>query len=431
MMYEVFGGFAITPKGVKKDYSLVIEKDRIIDIGPTKKMRKDYKFSDSLGGADRIICPGFVDAHLHSFQVATKGRTMGESLLSWLKKYIWKWEGNMTAEEAKACSELLYLQLLKSGVTAFSDYTSVRHTDQAFKVAKKFGLRALIGKTLMDRNSPAQLQEDADQALKDSERLIRKWHKTGNGKLRFALTPRFAITCSDELLQGVRELSKKHNVLIQTHAHENKNEIKSDKLLYGASAIRHFHKIGLLGKKTILTHCVWLEQNEMNLLAKTGTKVVHCPGSNMLLASGIADVPKMLKKGIQVGLGSDIAAYYNVSPFEQMRLACLLQKVVHQQPHALDHADVFRMASSMGSSVLGFSQSGTLAKGKKADIILLSTNQPAFSPLNDVLSQLVYCAYPSSVTESIVDGLILMRNKKVLVANERKIISQGQELLGI
>jgi cytosine/adenosine deaminase-related metal-dependent hydrolase len=356
---------------------------------------------------------------------------MGESLLSWLKKYIWKWEGSMSAEEAKLCSELIYLQLIRTGVTAFSDYTSVRHTDQAFVVAKKFGLRALIGKTLMDRNSPAQLQEDTDQALKDSERLIRKWHKTQNSRLRFALTPRFAITCSDELLLGVKELSKKHNVLIQTHAHENKNEVKTDKLLYGASAIRHFHKIGLLGKKTILTHCVWLEQNEMNLLAKTGTKVVHCPGSNMNLASGVADVPKMLKKGIQVGLGSDMAAYYNVSPFEQMRLACLLQKVVATKPHALEHTDVFRMATSMGSSVLGFSQSGALAKGKKADVVLLSTKQPAFSPLNDVLSQLVYCTYPSAVTESIVDGKILMRNKKVLAANEGKIIRKGQELLGI
>jgi cytosine/adenosine deaminase-related metal-dependent hydrolase len=355
---------------------------------------------------------------------------MGESLLSWLEKYIWKWEGDLTKEKAKVCAEVLYLQLLRCGVTAFSDYTSVRHTGQAFRVAKRFGMRGLIGKTLMDRNSPAQLTEDRDQALADSERLIRKWHNTENGRLRFALTPRFAITCTDELLDGVIELSKKYNVAIQTHAHETKNEVAADKNLYGRSAIKQYRRMGLLGPKTILTHCVWLDKSEMDILRKTRTRVVHCPGSNMLLASGIAEIPKMLKSGILVGLGSDVAAYYNVSPFEQMRLACLIQKAIHNDPHALEKEDAFRMATSMGSAVLGFKDSGVLAKGKKADMVLLGTNRLAFSPLNDVLSQVIYSAYPSAVYESIVDGRILMRNRKVLVAREHEILKKGQEVLG-
>jgi len=428
-MYEVYGAYAITVKGVKKDYSLVIEKDRILDLGPTKEMRSAYKFTDSVGGPDRIICPGFADAHLHSFQVATKGLTMGSSLLAWLKKYIWKWEGKMDAGQAKACSELLYLQLLKSGVTAFSDYTSLRHTDEAFKAANKLGLRALIGKTLMDRNSPKELVEDTDAALRDSERLIRKWHKTENSRLNFALTPRFAITCSDGLLDGVKELSERYKVRIQTHAHETRNEVKEDKKLYGTSAILHYNKIGLLGKRTTLTHCVWLTPKEMALIAKTNTGVVHCPGSNLILGSGVADIPKMLKSGIEVGLGSDVAAYYNVSPFEQMRLAAILQKGVRNDPVALNAKDVFRMATSMGNSVLGFGESGTLAEGKKADLILISTKRPAFTPLNDALSQLVYCAFPSSVSESIVDGKVLLRNRKVLVAKEDKIIQKAREVL--
>ena len=265
-MYEVSGGWAITPKGVKKDYSLVIEKDRIVDLGPSTEMRAAYKFSDSIGGPDRMICPGFVDAHLHSFQVATKGRTMGESLLGWLKKYIWKWEGSMSAEKADACAQVTYLELIKCGVSAFSDYTSVRHTDEAFRAAKKFGMRALIGKTLMDRNSPPELEEQTDFALSDSERLIKRWHNAERGRLQFALTPRFAITCTDELLQGVIRISKKYSARIQTHAHENPGEIKADKKLYGMSSIRHFNKIGLLGPNTTLTHCVWLDRTELGML---------------------------------------------------------------------------------------------------------------------------------------------------------------------
>jgi cytosine/adenosine deaminase-related metal-dependent hydrolase len=354
---------------------------------------------------------------------------MGDSLLQWLKKYIWRWEGELTPETARVCSEVLYLQLLRCGATTFSDYTSVKHTDEAFKVAERFGLRGLIGKTLMDRNSPPELEEDTDVALRDSERLIRRWDNKGNGRLKYALTPRFGITCTDELLLGAKALSKKHKVKIQTHAHETKNEVKADRKNYGTTAIKHFNKLGLLGKDTILTHCVWLDNAEMDLLAKTKTGVVHCPGSNMLLASGVADVPKMLKKGLQVGLGSDVAAYYNVSPFEQMRLACLLQKVVHTDPHALDMDDAFRMATKMGSGVLGFKESDSLAKGKKADMVLLSTDRLAFSPLNDPMAQIIYSAYPSAVYEMIVDGKVLMKEREVLVADEKEILDKGNEVL--
>ena len=428
-MYEVFGGYALLPGGIAKDVSIAVENGRIFDIGPTKKMRSAYSFSESVGGADRIVSPGFVDSHLHSFQVATKGLTADESLLKWLKRYIWKWEGGLTAERARVCSELVYLQLLRSGVTAFSDYTSVRFTDEAFNAAKRFGLRALIGKTLMDRNSPPELEESTADALKDSERLIRKWHRTEKGRLMCSLNPRFAITCTDDLLKGVKELSKKYSAKVATHAHENRDEIKNDRKLYGTTAIRHYHRMGLLGPDTILTHCVWLDNAEMDLLAKTGTGVVHCPGSNMLLSSGAADVPRMIRKKIRVGIGSDVAAYYNVSPFEQMRLALLLQKVVTGKPLALDKNAVFNAATSAGSGILGFRESGVLKKGMKADMILLSTNHPAFSPLNDVISQIIYCAYPSCVSEVIVDGKVLMKDRKVLVADERGVLEKANEVL--
>ena len=427
-MYEVFGGLALLPNGVKKDISLAVEKDRIADMGPTKQMRKKHRFSDSIGSKHSIICPGFVDSHMHGTQIATRGLTSDKSLLDWLKKYIWKWEGMMSAEQAKACAELAYLELLKSGVTTFVDYTSVRHTDEAFKAAKKLGMRGNIGKTLMDRASPKNLQESTDKALKDTESLIRRWHGKENDRLRYNITPRFGITCSDELLEGCKQLMEKHDVLFTTHASESKFEVATDKRNYGESSIRHFHKMGLLGKRTLLAHCIWLTDSELKLLASTGTSVSHCPGSNMMLASGCARVGDMLKAGITVSIGSDMGAYYNLSMFDQMRLSVMLQKVTHLDPMALDHKKALHMATAGGAKALSL-KTGSLKKGMKADITLLDGRHIGFAPPNDLISQIVYSTGPAAVESVICDGKPLMRENKLLVADEKKIIRKAREIL--
>lgn len=427
-MYEVFGGLAVLPKGVKKDISIAVENDRIVDIGPTRELRRKHKFRDSVGSKDSIICPGFIDTHMHSFQIATRGLTSDKSLLDWLKKYIWRWEGMMDREQAKACAELAYLELLKCGVTTFVDYTSVRHADEAFKAAKRFGMRGNIGKTLMDRASPKSLQESTDKSLRDTESLIRKWHGKENGRLRYDITPRFGITCTDGLLEGCRELMDRYDVLFTTHASESRFEVQADKRNYGESSIRHLHKLGLLGKRTLLVHCVWLSDSELRLLARTGTRVAHCPGSNMMLASGAARVGDMLKAHIPVGLGSDMGAYYNLSMFDQMRLSVMLQKASRLDPVALDHNKAFHMATAGGAEALSL-ETGSLKKGMKADMILIDGRGIGFVPGNDPVAQIVYCAGPSSVQTVICDGRVLMKDKEVLVADEKRIIGRAREVL--
>lgn len=428
-MYEVWGRWVITPAGVKENWSLAVEGDRIIDIGKRSEIRKKYKFSDSLGGEDRLVCPGFVDTHMHSYQIATKGLTPDMSLLAWLKKYIWKWEGALTKEKARACAEVAYLQMIRSGTTSFSDFTAVHHVEEAFRVAERFGLRGMIGKTLMDRNSPPEQEEDTDFALRESEKLLRRWNGKANGRLRYALTPRFALTCTDELLVGAGEMAKKYGVFFRTHTDENTLERKGDIDMYGTGPVRHFEKLGLLNERTLLAHCIWCTEKELRLLKKRKVNVAHCPGSNMFLASGVANIPEMLKMGITVGLGSDVAAYYNFSMMEQMRLACLMQKVYRCDPHAMEHEKAFAMGTWMGAQALGMKDTGKLAKGMKADILLLSTNHLAFSPMNDPISQIVYSAFPSAVDATICDGKILMRERTVLVANSHLVMKEARELL--
>lgn len=428
-MYEVFGGWAITPRGVEKDVSIAVEGDRIADIGKTDSIRKKYKFEKSVGSKSAVISPGFIDCHMHSFQIATKGLTSDKSLLDWLKK-IWKWEGSMTREQARACAQLAYLEMLSSGVTTFVDYTSVRHTAEAFEAAREFGMRGNIGKTLMDRNSPSELQETTDEALKETERLIRKYDGAAGGRLRYMITPRFGITCSDELLLECKKLAGKYGVMITTHAHENKGEVEADKKNYGTTAIKHFKKLGLLGPNLLLVHCVWLSPDEMSLLAKTKTKVAHCPDSNMMLASGIADVPGMLRKGIAVGLGSDMGAYYNMSIFDQMRLASLMQKVKTLNPLALGYVDAFGLATVGGAKAVGLEKEiGSLEKNKKADIVLLDTKNMAFAPNNNIVSQVVYSAFPSAVDTVICDGKVLKEGGRIVVADEDTIIGKAKDVL--
>ncbi|MFH1520931.1 MAG: amidohydrolase family protein [Candidatus Micrarchaeota archaeon] len=429
-MLEIHGGWVILPNYISKDSSIVVNGNRIIDIGTTIEIRKKFKFSKSVGSKNAIVCPGFIDTHLHSPQIATIGLTSDKSLLDWLKKYIWKWEGQMTKEQARVCAELSYLELLRSGVTSFVDYTSVRHTEEAFKTAKKFGLRATIGKTMMDRNSPPELLENTEKSLKQTERLIKRWHGKENGRLRYAVTPRFGITCTDRLLKGGVALAKKYKTMITTHAHENKNEVKLDKKNYKKSAIKHFDEIGLLGKYTLLAHGIWLDDDEIRIIAKTGTSIAHCPGSNMMLASGCAPIQRMQQHGIRIGLGSDVGAYYNFSSFDQMRLSILLQKVQNLDPVAFDHKKAFELATIGGANAIGLgNEIGSLEKGKKADIVLLDGKH--IVPENDLIAQIVYCAEPNWITDVVCDGKILVKDGKVLVANENKITANAKKILKI
>jgi 5-methylthioadenosine/S-adenosylhomocysteine deaminase len=365
-----------------------------------------------------------VDAHMHSFQIATRGLTSDKGLLDWLKKYIWRWEGEMIAGDARACAELAYLELLRSGVTAFADYTSVRHTSEAFSAARRFGLRGNIGKTLMDRASPPELQEDTDKALRDTESLIRKWHMKEGGRLRYNITPRFGITCTDGLLRGCGRLAGKYGTLFTTHANESMFEVQKDRKNYGKSSVAHLHELGLLGPKALLVHCVWLDAKDWGILRRTGTKVAHCPGSNMMLASGCAEVGRMLKAGITVGLGSDMGAYYSLSLFDQMRLSVLMRKAASLDPVAFDHNRAFSLATKGGAECLGL-ESGALARGMKADVTVLSGG---FHPPNDIVSQIVYCGSPADVESVVCDGKVLMRDGKVLVVNEEKVLARADGL---
>lgn len=405
---------------VLTDGCVVVEDEKIVDVGKKSELVKNYKFDDVLEG--KIAMPGLIDAHMHSFQAPTKGKTCDKTLINWLKEYIWPWEASIDKEKARACAELSYIEMIKSGTTSFSDFTSIKHTDEAFKFAEKLGVRANIGKTMMDENSPDNLIEKTIDSLKETERLIKKWH--GRGILKYVITPRFDISCSDDLFYSAASLAKKYNVRIQTHAEENQEEVATEQMYTSRNAIKTLETLQLMDENLILVHCIWLSEASKRKIIKNNVKVVHCPGSNMMLASGVSPMPLEM----DTALGSDVGAYYNFSMFEQMRLASLLQRVSNKNVSVIDHKKCFEMATVNGAKCLGLEEVGTIEKGKKADIVLLS-NDYSLVPLNDPVAQVVYSCNREAVDSVLINGKVIMKNKEILTVDEKKIMAHVREIL--
>jgi 5-methylthioadenosine/S-adenosylhomocysteine deaminase len=267
------------------------------------------------------------------------------------------------------------------------------------------GLRAVVGKCMMDAEDavPARLLERTAQSIDESVALAKRWHGRANGRLRAAFAPRFAVSCSRELLEAVAALSREHGLVIHTHASENRDEIALIQARAGRKNIEYLADTGLASPRLCLAHCVWVDEAEQVLMAERGVKVLHCPGSNLKLGSGLAPVVEMRAKGISVSLGSDGAACNNhLDMFEEMRLAAVLQSVRHR-PGALTARDAVHMATREGARAVGLeAEIGSIEPGKRADLVLVDASGP------DPYSTLVYAARGTDVRATIVDGDVLV-----------------------
>jgi cytosine/adenosine deaminase-related metal-dependent hydrolase len=295
---------------------------------------------------------------------------------------------------------------LESGTTTVVDHLSVHHADEAFEAARELGIRARLGKVLMDRDSPDGLEEDTERALRDSEALIRKHNGAENGRIRYAVTPRFAVSCTEECLRGARDLADAYEgVTLHTHASENEDEIAAVEKDTGMRNVHWLDEVGLTGEDVVLAHCVHTDEAEREVLADTGTHVCHCPSSNMKLASGVAPIRDYLERGINVALGNDGPPCNNtLDEFTEMRQASLLGKVSDLDPTAVPAETVLEMATVNGARAAGFEQVGKLHEGWKADIVGITTDLTRATPIHDPLSHLVFAAHGDDVRFTMVDG---------------------------
>jgi 5-methylthioadenosine/S-adenosylhomocysteine deaminase len=410
--------------------SLRVEKGRIAKIARSISKVRGEKRIDLCG---QVVIPGFVQTHVHLCQTMFRNFADDLELLDWLKERIWPFEGAHNEKSLYASARLGIAELLAGGTTTVLDMGTVRHTDSIFEAAKEMGIRAFIGKCLMDRDeNPPTLRETTKKALHENLALFQRWHGEANDRLRYAAAPRVLFSCTDHLMRELKLLSTANDMMVHSHSSENKGEMAKIHEMYGCGNVEAFHQLGLTGPRLLLAHCIHLSQAEIKILAHTQTRVSHCPSSNLKLASGIAPVPELRKQGVQVSIGADGApCNNNLNMFQEMRLASILQKPIHG-PRAMPAREVFEMATIEGARALHIDRDvGSLEVGKKADLVAVDLLEPSIAieasekEPEKVYSALVYAASPGCVRQTWVDGRSVFRAGSYPGTTVREIVQQA------
>ncbi|MBC7912391.1 MAG: 5'-deoxyadenosine deaminase, partial [Pyrinomonadaceae bacterium] len=347
----------------------------------------------------------------------------------WLKKRVWPMEAAHTPASIRASARLGIAEMIKGGTTCALTMETVNHTEDVFRVVEETGFRATVGKCMMDKGEevPAALHEETENSINESLALLDKWHGRAGGRIRYCFAPRFAISCTRELLEKVSRLARERGVMIHTHASENRTEIEIVEEETGERNIAYLDSLKLTGRDVLLAHCVHLDDAELEILARTGTHVAHCPSSNLKLGSGIARVTEMLSRGVSVSFGADGAPCNNrLDALTEMRTAALLQKVSHGA-EALPAQQALRLATINGARAMGLEQEiGSLEAGKRADVVIVRLDQLHSAPRPaDIVSALVYSAQSGDVSTTIIDGRVVMRDRKLLTLDEQEVIEEA------
>ncbi|MGH9383099.1 MAG: amidohydrolase family protein, partial [Vicinamibacterales bacterium] len=323
---------------------VLIRDGRIVSLGTLPAGTRADRTIHAHGG---YVLPGLIQTHIHLCQTIFRGYADDLALLDWLKTRVWPMEAAHTAESLAASAQQAASELLLGGTTTVLTMETVHDTDAVFEALEPMGLRAVVGKCMMDADSavPSRLLEQTAQSIDESLAIAKRWNGRAGGRLRAALAPRFAVSCSRQLLEAVGSLSSQHGLLVHTHASENRDEVALIRSRTGRDNVAYLTDTGLASPRLCLAHCVWVDEHEQQLLAEHDVKVSHCPGSNLKLGSGLAPVVELRARGISVSLGADGAACNNhLDMFEEMRLAAVLQSVQHA-PGALTARDALTMAT--------------------------------------------------------------------------------------
>jgi len=414
--------------------NLIFEGDVFIENGRIRALEgslaDSHKGVEVIDARGSVLLPGFVQTHVHLCQTLFRGAADDLALIDWLKRRIWPMEAAHTAESVYASARLGIAELIRGGTTCALTMETVRHTDAVFSAVEETGFRATVGKCMMDKGQgvPSQLLEQTETSIAESLDLLERWHGQDDNRIRYCFAPRFALSCSREMLERIARLASERGVMIHTHASENKQEIEAVELETGHRNIEYLNKAGLTGSHVVLAHCVHLDENELGILARTGTHVAHCPSSNLKLGSGFAPIPEMLRRGVSVSLGADGAPCNNrLDMFTEMRTAALIQKALHGAD-TLPALAVLRMATINGARALGLEKEiGSIEPGKRADLTLVNTNRLHTTPRPDPVSTLVYAAEASDVETVIIGGRAVMREGQLLTMNELDVIRSAQE----
>jgi cytosine/adenosine deaminase-related metal-dependent hydrolase len=378
--------------------------------------------------AGLTIIPGLVQAHLHLCQTLFRGLGEARPLLRWLRERIWPLEGAHDRDSMRASADLGIHELLRSGTTSVLDMGSVHHTDALFESARDAGIRYVGGKAMMDAGDgvPTSLLETTTASIQESDRLRDTWEGAAGGRLRHSWCPRFVLSCTTDALRAVADRSRATGGVIHTHASEQPDEAAIVRAAHGAPNIATLARLGISGTHAVFAHGVWPEDDEIALMARDGTHVVHCPSSNLKLGSGVAPVRRYLDTGVSIAIGADGGACSNtIDAWGEMRLAHLLASLTGG-PDSVSAVEVFALATLGGARALGLEgQVGVIAPGFQADLVAVGSGAAHQSGGGDPYVRLVHSTTARDVRHVWVAGARVVVDGTVVTLDEANVTREA------
>ncbi|TVQ99241.1 MAG: amidohydrolase [Desulfovibrionales bacterium] len=406
---------SILIKNVLHDGSLVdvaIQGEEIAQIGPNLS---SVAAETVIDGTDKAIVPSLINAHTHAAMTLLRGYADDMELHEWLQNHIWPMEHKLTREDVYWGAKLACLEMIKTGTTFFCDM--YWHMGSTIRAVEDMGLRAMLSSVFIDFGDPKKIAH-----FKTRTREFFAQQNTSTSRVQFALGPHAIYTVSRESLIWLAEFAREHNLLIHIHLSETKREVDDCVAAHGTTPVRYLRDIGFLGPNILAAHAIWLDDQEMDLLAEYDVKIAHLPISNTKLCSGSFPYRRLHARGVCIGLGTDgCSSNNNLDMFEEMKFATLKRKAMTNDPTAMPAAEVWQCATVNGARIFGLN-AGRIAPGMLADCLLLDLNHPQLVPNHNLISNMVYAANGDCVDTTICAGKILMRDRHV--PGERDIVQE-------
>ena len=416
----------LLPDGtVQSGQTIEVKDGKIYSIRPFRDSDMTGPAENHISGKGKLVMPGLVDCHMHTGQQLLKGKVLDELPMIWTRIML-PFESTLTEEKMELSASLAALEMIKSGTTAFVDAGSY-HMEAAAEVYVRSGLRGLLSASTMDEKGlPASIAQNADEAVAQTDRLYDRYHGKGNLKVAYSL--RSLISCSEELIRKTAERAKERGAKLQAHMNEYAGEVNFSLTNRRMRPFEYLDSLGVLNGDFLAAHCLLLSEREKEILAERDAKVCHCPFSNC--GKGAPDTPSLREKGICVGLGTDGAAHGGLSLWNEMKIFRSVMNVEYgsrlNEPAVMPAKDILKMATENGYRFMG-EDGGRIEIGKKADLITVNMMQPHLFPTGNPVNTLLECVTAADVCDSIVNGKVLMRDRKVQTLDEGKILAKAME----
>lgn len=424
----VSGGIVVTmdsARAIYQDGSVAVRGDSILAVGARTEIEARYQSTQVIDARGHLVLPGFVNGHTHVPMTLFRGLHDDVTLNDWLYKYIFPAEAkNVNEEFVRWGTRLAAAEQIRAGVTTFADMYYFE--DAIAEETEAAGMRGVLGETFIDFPAPDNKSEA--EMLAYTEKFLRRWQ--GDPLIHAAPAPHSIYTCSKKTLQDAAALARKYHAPILIHVAEMHKEWEDSEKANGMSPVAYLEKIGALGPDVIAAHCIFVDEADRKLLAERGVGCVHNPSSNMMIASGVSPVPEMRAAGVAVGLGTDGPAGSNndLDLMEEIDLAAKLAKISKMDPLALNAKSVVEMATIDGARAIHMEKEiGSLEVGKKADVILISLNEPNAVPMYDTYAQIAYSLKGNDVRTVIIGGKVVMQDHLLLTVDERKVLDKARE----